>query len=202
MNTKKLSSKILSSYNDSCIVEARIMRKFLGDWYFIVPGSDDTFSYMEGIYTHRLTPDYPIEMGKRSMKPGAGSLFPYLSSNGSALSAGGHSHERCVLNAVSVKLADFIKRSAKQGRVRYIPECDALSIESEEELLSISLSVGIKDWLRKKENRQARVCRILLRRFLKKCIDASKAKIIIFKHSIKIVADLPKSALYFYILTL
>ncbi|WNS78635.1 hypothetical protein RRU94_01385 [Domibacillus sp. DTU_2020_1001157_1_SI_ALB_TIR_016] len=32
-------------------------------------GTDDTFSYMEGIYTHRLTPDYSIEMGKRSTKP-------------------------------------------------------------------------------------------------------------------------------------
>ncbi|MCM3789684.1 hypothetical protein M3221_14920 [Domibacillus indicus] len=46
------------------------MCKGLGDWYFIVPGTDDTFSYMEGIYTHRLTPDYSIEMGKRSTKPG------------------------------------------------------------------------------------------------------------------------------------
>ncbi|MCM3790217.1 hypothetical protein M3221_17700 [Domibacillus indicus] len=27
-------------------------------------------SYMEGIYTHRLTPDYSIEMGKRRTKPG------------------------------------------------------------------------------------------------------------------------------------
>ncbi|MCM3789972.1 hypothetical protein M3221_16405 [Domibacillus indicus] len=41
-----------------------------GDWCFIIPGSDDTFSYMEGIYTHNLTPDYSIEMGKRSTKPG------------------------------------------------------------------------------------------------------------------------------------
>jgi uncharacterized protein with NAD-binding domain and iron-sulfur cluster len=54
------------------------------------------------------------------------------------------------LNGVSVELADFIKRSAKQGRVRYVPEYEALSIESEEELLSVSLSVDIKDWLRKK----------------------------------------------------
>ena len=85
--------------------------------------------------------------------------------------------------------------------MRYVPEYDALIIESQEELLSISLSVGIKDWLRKKENRQAGVCRIVLRRFLQKCIDASKVEVIIFKHSLKIVADLPKSALYFYILT-
>ncbi|WNS78621.1 hypothetical protein RRU94_01315 [Domibacillus sp. DTU_2020_1001157_1_SI_ALB_TIR_016] len=35
-----------------------------------MPGTDDTFSYMEGIYTHRLTPNYSIEMGKRSTKPG------------------------------------------------------------------------------------------------------------------------------------
>ncbi|MCM3788014.1 hypothetical protein M3221_06315 [Domibacillus indicus] len=27
-------------------------------------------SHMEGIYPHRLTPDYSIEMGKRSTKPG------------------------------------------------------------------------------------------------------------------------------------
>jgi hypothetical protein len=40
------------------------MRKGLGDWYFIVPGTDDTFNYMEGIYTHRLTPDYSLEIGK------------------------------------------------------------------------------------------------------------------------------------------
>ncbi|WNS78512.1 hypothetical protein RRU94_00615 [Domibacillus sp. DTU_2020_1001157_1_SI_ALB_TIR_016] len=42
----------------------------LGDWYFIVPGTDDIFSYMEEIYTHSLTPDYSIEMGERSTKPG------------------------------------------------------------------------------------------------------------------------------------
>ncbi|MCM3790009.1 hypothetical protein M3221_16595 [Domibacillus indicus] len=34
--------------------------------------------------------------------------------------------------------------------MRYVPEYDALSIESQEELLSVSLSVDIKDWLRKK----------------------------------------------------
>lgn len=44
----------------------------------------------------------------------------------------------------------FIKCSAEQGRVRYVPEYEALSIESEEELLSVSLSVNIKEWLRKK----------------------------------------------------
>lgn len=54
------------------------------------------------------------------------------------------------LSGVSIELVDFIKRSAKQGRVRYIPECEALSIESEEELLSVSFSVDIKDWLWKK----------------------------------------------------
>ncbi|WNS78617.1 hypothetical protein RRU94_01295 [Domibacillus sp. DTU_2020_1001157_1_SI_ALB_TIR_016] len=35
-----------------------------------MPGTDNAFSYMEGIYTHRLTPDYSIEMGKRSTKLG------------------------------------------------------------------------------------------------------------------------------------
>ncbi|WNS79231.1 hypothetical protein RRU94_16890 [Domibacillus sp. DTU_2020_1001157_1_SI_ALB_TIR_016] len=54
------------------------------------------------------------------------------------------------LNGVSVELADFIKRLAKQGRVRYVPEYEALNIGLEEELLSVSLSVDIKDWLRKK----------------------------------------------------
>ncbi|MEM1503758.1 hypothetical protein RG959_10110 [Domibacillus sp. 8LH] len=49
------------------------------------------------------------------------------------------------LNSVSVEIADFIKRLAKQGRVRYVPEYEALSIESEEELLLVSLSVDIKD---------------------------------------------------------
>lgn len=53
------------------------------------------------------------------------------------------------LNGVSVELADFIKCSAKQGRVRYVPKYEALSIESEE-LLPVSLSVDIKDWLRRK----------------------------------------------------
>lgn len=49
------------------------------------------------------------------------------------------------LNGVSAELADFIKHSAKQGRIRYFPEYDALSIESEEELLSVSLSLDIKE---------------------------------------------------------
>ncbi|WNS78622.1 hypothetical protein RRU94_01320 [Domibacillus sp. DTU_2020_1001157_1_SI_ALB_TIR_016] len=69
------------------------------------------------------------------------------------------------LSGVSVDLADFIKRSAKQGRVRYVPEYEALSIQSQEELLAVSLSVDIKDWLRKKEKRTARVCRILMQKF-------------------------------------
>ncbi|MCM3789981.1 hypothetical protein M3221_16450 [Domibacillus indicus] len=41
---------------------------------FMVLGTDDTFSYMEGIYIHSLTPDYSIEMGKRSIKPGYAAL--------------------------------------------------------------------------------------------------------------------------------
>jgi len=44
------------------------MRKDLGDWYFIMLGIDDTFNYTEGIYTHRLTPDYSIQMGKGQHK--------------------------------------------------------------------------------------------------------------------------------------
>jgi len=43
------------------------MRKGFGDWYFIVPETDDMFSYMEGIYTYRLAPDYSIEMGRRGI---------------------------------------------------------------------------------------------------------------------------------------
>lgn len=35
-----------------------------------MPEPDDTFSYMKGIYTHRLIPDYSIEMGKHRTKPG------------------------------------------------------------------------------------------------------------------------------------
>jgi len=54
------------------------------------------------------------------------------------------------LNGVSVELAHFIKRSVKQGCVGYVPEYEAFSIESQEELLSVSLSVDIKEWLRRK----------------------------------------------------
>ncbi|MCM3790005.1 hypothetical protein M3221_16575 [Domibacillus indicus] len=68
------------------------------------------------------------------------------------LNKAGLSFDMVRLNGVPVELADFIKRSAKtkQGRLRYVPKYEALSIESEEELLSVSLSVDIKDWLRKK----------------------------------------------------
>lgn len=55
------------------------------------------------------------------------------------------------LTGVSVELADFIKCSVKQGRVYYGSEYNALSIESEKELLSVSLSVDIKEGLRKRE---------------------------------------------------
>lgn len=82
--------------------------------------------------------------------------------------------DRCIihmknvrLNGVSVELADFIKRSAKQECVRYVLEYEELSIESEEELLSVSLSVDITDWLRKKGNGQEIICRILQWRSLK-----------------------------------
>ncbi len=69
------------------------------------------------------------------------------------------------LNGASVELADFVKRSTKQGCVRYIREYETLSIESEEELPSVFLSLDIKDWLR---------------RSLNKYINVSKAVLIIF----------------------
>lgn len=84
------------------------------------------------------------------------------------------------INGVSVEITDFIKRSAKQGRVR--------------------VCFGIE------ENRPARVCRTLRRSSLKKCISMNRTKArmisMIFKYSIKITADSPKSVLYFCILLL
>ncbi|MCM3790014.1 helix-turn-helix domain-containing protein [Domibacillus indicus] len=167
---KKAKEAVYQRFSSPSIPEARLMRKGLGDWYFIVPGTDDTFSYMEGIYTHRLTPDYSIEMGKRSTKPGYAVLnlpavysltyqvmdllyqqVPVANLYMERLKDRWIIHMKDArFNGVSVELADFIKRSAKQGRVRYVPEYEGISIESQEELLSVSLSVDIKDWLRKK----------------------------------------------------
>ncbi|MCI2256027.1 hypothetical protein L2D08_16870 [Domibacillus sp. PGB-M46] len=143
------------------------MRKELGDWDFIVPGTEDTFSYMEGIYTHRLTTDNSIEMGKYSTKPGYAVLNLPAVYSLTYQTMHLFYHQVSVdnlymewlknrwiihmkdarLNGVSVELADFIKRSAKQGRMCYVPEYKALGIKSEEEPLSVSLSADIKDWL-------------------------------------------------------
>ncbi|MEM1503755.1 helix-turn-helix domain-containing protein [Domibacillus sp. 8LH] len=91
---KKAKEAVYQRFSSPSIPEAILMRKVLGDWYFIVPGTNDTFSYMEGVYTHRLTPNYSIEVGKRSTNPAYAVLnlsafySPYLSSDGFALSAG------------------------------------------------------------------------------------------------------------------
>ncbi|MCM3790841.1 hypothetical protein M3221_21065 [Domibacillus indicus] len=113
------------------------MRKVLGYWYFIVPGTNDTFSYMEGIYTHRLTPNYSIEVGKRSTKPGYAVLnlstfysvtYQVMDLLYQQVPLANLYMERLKdrwiiyikdvrLTGVSVELADFIKCSAQQGRV-------------------------------------------------------------------------------------
>ncbi|MCI2256900.1 hypothetical protein L2D08_21460 [Domibacillus sp. PGB-M46] len=67
---KKPKKPRISAFLPPSLPEAKLMRKGLGDRYFIVLGTGDTFSYMEGIYTNRLTPDYSIEMGKRNTRPG------------------------------------------------------------------------------------------------------------------------------------
>ena len=43
---KKAKEAVYQRFSSPSIPEARLMRKVLGDWYFIVPGTDDTFSYM------------------------------------------------------------------------------------------------------------------------------------------------------------
>lgn len=118
------------------------LRKGLGDRYFIVTGTDNTFSYIEGIYTHRLTPDYSIQMGKRSTKPGYAVLnlpavysltyqgmdllyqqVPVPTLYMERLKDRWIIHMKDAwINVVSVEIPDFIKRSAKQGRVRYVSE--------------------------------------------------------------------------------
>lgn len=50
---------LLKMYLCRKLVEGLLIRKGLGNWYFIVPGTNDTFSYMEETYTHRSTPSYP-----------------------------------------------------------------------------------------------------------------------------------------------
>jgi len=146
------------------------------DWYFIVRGKDDPLSYMEGISTHGLTPDYSIELGKRSTKAGYAVLnlptvysltyqvmdllyqqVPDANLYMKRLKDRWVIHMKDTrLNEVSDELADFIKHSAKQGPGRQVPEYDALSIESQEELLSVSLSINIKDWLRKKGKQEGK----------------------------------------------
>ncbi|MEM1505778.1 hypothetical protein RG959_20475 [Domibacillus sp. 8LH] len=135
-----------------------------------MPRTDDTFSYMEGMYTHRLTPNYSIKIGKRSTKPGYAVLnlpavysltyqvmdllyrqVPVVNLYTERLKDRWVIHVKDAwLNGVLVELADFIKHSIKQRRVRYVQEYDTLSIESAEELLSVSLSLDIMGWLCKK----------------------------------------------------
>ncbi|MCM3789685.1 hypothetical protein M3221_14925 [Domibacillus indicus] len=76
-----------------------------------------------------------------------------------------------------MELADFIKRSAKQGRVRYVPEYEALSIESEEELLPVSLSVDIKKWLRKKGEQTGKSMQDIAAEILEEVYQRDKQRI-------------------------
>ena len=105
-------------------------------------GTNNTFSYIEGIYTHRLTPDYSIQMGKRSTKPGYAvhnlpavysltyqgmdllyQQVPVADLYMERLEDRWIIHmKNARLNGVSIEIADFIKRSAKQERVRYVSE--------------------------------------------------------------------------------
>jgi hypothetical protein len=54
-----------------------------------------------------------------------------------------------ILHGVSDELGYFLKRQLVQGRARYSSEHEALSIESDEELLSVYLPREIKEWLKK-----------------------------------------------------
>ncbi|MCM3791442.1 hypothetical protein M3221_24255 [Domibacillus indicus] len=101
------------------------MSKSLEDWYFIVPGTDDTFSYMEGIYTHRLTPGYSIEMGKRSTKPGYAVLILPISY-----------YKKYTYTNVYFCIGILLYKYTYIYNVHL-------------QLPSVSLYVNIKDWLRK-----------------------------------------------------
>ncbi|MCP3763794.1 hypothetical protein NLX67_15575 [Domibacillus sp. A3M-37] len=59
-----------------------------------------------------------------------------------------------ILHGVSVELGYFLKQHLVQDRARYSPEHEALSVESDEESLSMYLPREIKEWL-KKENEAA-----------------------------------------------
>ncbi|MET1030107.1 hypothetical protein [Domibacillus tundrae] len=54
-----------------------------------------------------------------------------------------------ILHGVSDELSYFLKRHLVQDRARYSSDHEALSTESEEELLSVYLPREIKEWLKK-----------------------------------------------------
>ena len=166
---KKTKEAIYQRFSSSSLSEARLMREGLGEWYFINPATKETFSYNEGIYTHRLTPDYPVEFGKRTGTPGYAILklpteysltyqamdliYQHVKAANLYIET---IEDRLVLHmkdtifhGVSDELGYFLKRQLVQGRARYSAEHEALSIESEEELLSVYLPREIKKWLKK-----------------------------------------------------
>ncbi|MCP3763690.1 helix-turn-helix domain-containing protein [Domibacillus sp. A3M-37] len=166
---KKTKEAVYQRFSSPSLPEARLMREGLGEWYFIDPATKQTFSYNEGIYTHRLTPNYSVEFGKRTGTPGyailklpteysltyqamdliyqhvkAANLYVELIGDRIVL----HMKDT-ILRGVSEELGYFLKRQLVQGRIQYSREHEAISIESEEELLSVYLPRKIKEWLKK-----------------------------------------------------
>ncbi|MCP3763791.1 helix-turn-helix domain-containing protein [Domibacillus sp. A3M-37] len=166
---KKTKEAVYQRFSSPSLPEARLMREGLGEWYFIDPATKKTFSYNEGIYTHRLTSNYSVEFGKRSGTPGYAILnlpaaysltyqamdLIYQHVNAANLYIE-MIEDRILLHMkdmlfhdVPDELGYFLKRQLVHGRIRYSPEHEALSIESDEELLSVYLPREIKEWLKK-----------------------------------------------------
>ncbi|WP_018393276.1 helix-turn-helix domain-containing protein [Bacillus sp. 37MA] len=163
---RKNNEAIYHRFSSSSIQEARLFREGLGDWYFIVPKTGQTLSYNEGIYEHKLKPDYPVVFGKRTGTPGYAKLklpLRYSLTYQFVDLLYQYAHvanmymdmeedrlivlvKDCVCFDVSEELASFIQSRIDEGQARF--QRGVLAIESEEETLSVRLSRETKQWIK------------------------------------------------------
>ncbi|KKB34029.1 helix-turn-helix domain-containing protein [Bacillus thermotolerans] len=163
---RKKQEAIYQRFSSSSVPEARLFREGLGDWYFIVPATGQKLSYNEGVYGYRLSPDYPVEFGKRTSTPGYAKInLPLRYSLTYQFMDALYQHayvsnmymhvtgdrlvillKDCVFYEINGELAEFVSARMEEGQTKY--KNGVMAIESEQEILTVRLSHETKQWIK------------------------------------------------------
>ncbi|MFL0364598.1 helix-turn-helix domain-containing protein [Pseudobacillus sp. 179-B 2D1 NHS] len=167
---RKRKEAVYQLFSSPSLPEARLFRKGLGEWHFIIPQTGKELSYNEGIYQYQLSPVYPVEFGKRIGTPGYAKINLPLRYSLTYQFIDLLYQDAFVVNMymdilqdrmiilmkdhvfynASEELAEFISSRLEEGKSYY--KQGILAIESEQDTLSIRLSREIKQWIKQLSN--------------------------------------------------